>query len=111
MIKLTEKAVAHFKQIAIEQNQELTGVYLRVGMVGGGCSGMTWKLDLDEIYDEKKDILEEQDGVRIVVDNRSALYVDGTTVDYYDDGLMKRGFVCTNPAVKHTCGCGSSVSF
>lgn len=110
-VSLTEKAVTEVKKIMTEQGMSYDKVYFRVAMRGGGCSGMTWKLDLDEVYDEKKDVLEEQDGIKIVIDSRSALYVTGTTVDFYDDGLMKRGFVCTSPAVKHTCGCGSSVSF
>jgi iron-sulfur cluster assembly protein len=111
MIKLTEKAVAEVKRIVAEQEQTLDKVYLRVGVKGGGCSGWSWVLNLDEVYSDQKDLLEEQDGVQIIVDNRSAMYVDGTAVDYYDDGLMKRGFVCTNSNVKSTCGCGSSVSF
>ncbi len=85
--------------------------YLRVGVQGGGCSGWSWSLNLDENYNKDKDILEEQDGIKIVVDNRSSLYVDGTTVDWHNDGLTKQGFLCTNPAVKSTCGCGSSFSF
>lgn len=110
MIQLTEKAAAEVKKIIAEQELDPGQAYLRVAMRGGGCSGMTWVLNLDE-YDEAKDTLEEINGVKVVIDNRSALYVDGTTVDWHDDGLLKRGFVCSNPKIKHTCGCGSSVQF
>lgn len=107
-ITLTEKAVKEVKRFIAEQNGE--GISLRVGVRGGGCSGFQWKLELDpEPPRDGKDVFFEQDGIRIIVDNRSALYVDGTTVDYLND-LNRRGFSCTNERVKTTCGCGSSFS-
>jgi len=109
-VKLTEKAVTEVKQIMAEQQMEGGNYFLRVGVRGGGCSGFSWCLSIDEDFNAEKDILIVQDGIKIISDNRSALYMDGTVVDYFTDGLLKRGFVFSNPSVKSTCGCGSSFS-
>jgi len=81
-----------------------------VKVVGGGCAGFSTKLDLVSEYDSEKDLLEELEGVKVVVDKRSALYLEGAKVDYYSD-LNKRGFIVNVPGTKTTCGCGSSFSF
>jgi iron-sulfur cluster assembly protein len=107
-IVLTEKAASEVRRIAAEQAAATT-LYLRVRVVGGGCSGFQHKLDLDETVNEKLDDVFEMNGVNIVVDKRSALYLDGVTVDFHDD-LNKRGFSVSNPSAKTTCGCGSSFS-
>ncbi len=106
MIVLTETAAAEVKRIMSEEGVE--NVVLRLAIKGNGCSGFTWKLELDPETTERDQVF-EQHGVRIAVDNRSAMYAEGTTVDFYND-LNKRGFVCSNPSVKSTCGCGSSFS-
>tara|TARA_R110001583_G_scaffold153846_2_gene305542 strand:+ start:479 stop:796 length:318 start_codon:yes stop_codon:yes gene_type:complete len=102
-IILTENAAEEVKR-AMEDSS-----YLRVGVRGGGCSGFEYDLQIDMTYDEKKDSLSEQHGVSIVVDKKSALYLDGTTLDYYSD-ISKRGFVFENPNAVKSCGCGSSFS-
>lgn len=107
MITLTGKAVKQIKQIIADMNN--TQEYLRIGVKGGGCSGYQYSLALDEKYDEKKDTLIEQDGVKIVVDKRSALYLGGASVDFHDE-VMKKGFVFSNPNATGKCGCGSSFS-
>lgn len=107
-VNLTEKAASEVRRIASEQ-ASTTPLYLRVRVVGGGCSGFQHKLDLDETVNEKLDELFEAHGVKIVVDKRSLLYLEGVTVDFHDD-LNKRGFSVTNPHAKTTCGCGSSFS-
>jgi iron-sulfur cluster assembly protein len=109
MITVTEKAISEIKRIIQEQNLEQDKVALRVRVLGGGCSGFQTKLDLDEVFDENKDNLFETDGVRVAVDKRSALYLEGASVDFHD-ALDKRGFVVSNPNAKTTCGCGSSFS-
>ena len=76
-------------------------------MVGGGCSGFSYDLRFDDKFDDKLDSKYEYHGVTVVVDKKSALYLDGTTVDYYE-GLEKRGFTFDNPNAVKTCGCGSS---
>ena len=107
-ITLTEKAASEVRRIAADQAAN-TPLYLRVRVVGGGCSGFQHKLDLDETVNEKLDEIFELHGVNIVIDKRSMLYLDGVTVDFHDD-LNKRGFSVTNPSAKTTCGCGSSFS-
>ena len=107
-ISLTEKAASEVRRIAADQAANAP-LYLRVRVVGGGCSGFQHKLDLDETVNEKLDELFELHGVNIVIDKRSMLYLDGVTVDFHDD-LNKRGFSVSNPSAKTTCGCGSSFS-
>jgi iron-sulfur cluster assembly accessory protein len=108
---VTEKAAAEVRRIAAEQ--QAAGVaeklYLRMRVVGGGCSGFQHKLDLDPTINPKLDEVFEFHGVEVVIDKRSLLYLGGVTVDFHDD-LNKRGFSITNPQAKGTCGCGSSFS-
>ncbi len=108
-LKVTEKAIAELRHILADQNFSLETTYARLAVQGGGCSGFQHRFLIDENYNEKTDIVVEFDGVKFVIDRRSALYLEGTTVDFHDD-LNKRGFKFTNPAVKTTCGCGSSFS-
>jgi iron-sulfur cluster assembly protein len=111
-ITVTEKAASEVKRIITEQKD--TGsfpekVYLRLRVVGGGCSGFQHKLDLDPQVNEKLDEVFEFHGVPVVVDKRSLMYLTDVTVDFHDD-LNKRGFSINNPSAKSTCGCGSSFS-
>jgi iron-sulfur cluster assembly protein len=108
-VTLTEGAVREIKRIMAEQNTPPDKVYVRAGVRGGGCSGFTWVFNLDEEYNEKTDTVEEQDGLRLVIDKRSAMYLAGTTIDFLE-ALDKRGFKFDNPAITHKCGCGSSFS-
>ena len=105
-IVLTEKAAVEVKRIIEDQKLE-DGVVLRVGVTGGGCSGFSYALGFDKAFDEKVDSQLEFHGVPVVVDKKSALYLDGTTVDFYD-GIEKRGFTFDNPNAVKSCGCGSS---
>lgn len=107
-IKLSEKAASEVKRIMEDQKCETTTV-LRVGVAGGGCSGFSYSLGFDTNFDEKADSKYDCFGVTVVVDKKSALYLDGTTVDFYD-GLEKRGFTFDNPNAVKSCGCGSSFS-
>ena len=105
-IKLSERAATEVKKVIEEQNQS-EQTLLRVRVVGGGCSGFSYDLRFDTEFDEKMDSKYEHHGVTVVVDKKSALYLDGTTVDYYE-GLDKRGFTFDNPNAVKSCGCGSS---
>jgi iron-sulfur cluster assembly accessory protein len=105
-IILSERAASEVKKVLQEQNQA-EPTLLRVRVVGGGCSGFSYDLRFDNQFDEKLDSKYEYHGVTVVVDKKSALYLDGTTVDYYE-GLEKRGFTFDNPNAVKTCGCGSS---
>ena len=80
---------------------------LRVKVVGGGCSGLQSKMDLDLPKDGDK--IFERDGARVVIDRKSFLYLNGTELDFAD-GLMATGFTLHNPNVKKSCGCGASFS-
>jgi len=105
-LALTETAVKQVKHLMEEQN--LQNVYLRMGVKGGGCSGLSYSLEFDnEIgpYDKEFDI----DGVRVVCDKKSYLYLNGTTLDYVMQGLTG-GFTFLNPQAKSSCGCGTSFS-
>jgi iron-sulfur cluster assembly accessory protein len=107
-ITVTEKAASEVKRIVAEQASE-EKLYLRLRVVGGGCSGFQHKLDLDPQVNEKLDDTLVVNGVDVVVDKRSMLYLDGVVVDFHDD-LNKRGFSVSNANAKSTCGCGSSFS-
>lgn len=107
-IKLTEAAAVEIKRVMEEQNREELK-YVRVGVVGGGCSGFQYAFNFTSDYDTTDDFLQEQHGVGVVVDKKSDLFLDGTTIDFYS-GLDKRGFQFDNPNAVKSCGCGSSFS-
>ena len=109
-INITEKAAEEVKRIVADQKSSgAEALYLRMRVVGGGCSGFQHKLDLDPQVNDKLDVILNVHGVEVVVDKRSLLYLEGVTVDFHND-LNKRGFSVTNPSAKSTCGCGSSFS-
>ena len=111
-IVLTEKAAGEVKRIITEQKQAENApdkIYLRMRVVGGGCSGFQHKLDLDPLINEKLDDISEIHGVPVAIDKRSLMYLEGVTVDFHDD-INRRGFSISNPSAKTTCGCGSSFS-
>src|SRR3954447_637921 len=111
-ITVTEKAASEVKRIIGEQQQSgemPEKIFLRLRVVGGGCSGFQHKLDLDPQVNEKLDDVFEIEGVPVVVDRRSARSLGGVVVDFHDD-LNKRGFSVENSNAKSKCGCGSSFS-
>lgn len=107
-VKLSERASQEVKRI-IEEQKLPEETVLRVGVAGGGCSGFQYNLGFDTAFDETNDQVEDSHGIKVVVDKKSVLYLDGTVVDFYD-GLEKRGFVFQNPNADRGCGCGSSFS-
>jgi iron-sulfur cluster assembly protein len=108
MIDMTEKAVLEIKRIQ-EKDPTAAGSRLRIKVVGGGCSGMSYKLGFDQEPVAANDKVFEKDGVQVVCDPKSILYLSGTILDF-TDGLNGTGFVFNNPNAKRTCGCGSSFS-
>ena len=108
MIDVTEKAVTEIKRIQ-EKDTTASGQMLRVMVVGGGCSGMSYKLGFDNQLATATDKIFEKDGVKIIIDPKSYLFLSGTILDF-SDGLNGTGFVFNNPNAKRTCGCGSSFS-
>ncbi len=105
-ILLTESAAQQVRKFK-EENSFNGETFLRIGVAGGGCSGFSYTLAFDDTFDEAKDSKYEQHGVEVVVDKKSALYLDGTTVDWYHT-LEKQGFTFENPNAVKSCGCGSS---
>ena len=103
VISLSEGAAQKIKQLVADKGE---GAGLRVGVQGGGCSGLTYAMRLDTEARNRDKVFEEN-GARIFVDAKSYLYLHNTTLDYLED-LMKQGFVFQNPQATRSCGCGSS---
>jgi len=108
MIKVSDKAKAKAIELMIEEGLNPTKDFIRVGVKSGGCSGLEYILNFDN---EKRDLdqIFEDNGVRIIVDKKSFLYLVGTTLEY-SGGLNGKGFVFNNPNANRTCGCGESFS-
>ena len=107
-VTITEKAAGEIKRVISEQKMP-EGTLLRVAVAGGGCSGFSYRLGFEANSDAQADHVTDQHGIQVAVDKKSYLYLDGTTVDFYD-GLEKRGFTFDNPNAVKSCGCGSSFS-
>jgi len=106
-VAMSEAATKQVKQLKAQQNLPDT-VFLRMGVRGGGCSGMSYVLEFDsEKGPHDKEF--ELDDVKVVVDKKSYLYLNGTTLDYVTQGLTG-GFTFVNPNAKSSCGCGTSFS-
>ncbi len=106
-VAITEKAAGKIKYFAAKDG--LTeNVGLRVAVKGGGCSGMTYDLDITD-QELETDKVVEQYGVKVMVDKKSYIFLVGTELDF-SDGLNGKGFVFTNPNAKKSCGCGTSFS-
>jgi len=106
MIHLTEKAAAHIRALLTKEGVSPETGGLRVGVQGGGCSGLSYAMRLDSQARERDKVFEEF-GARIFVDPKSYLYLANTTLDYVEE-LIRQGFVFHNPQATKSCGCGSS---
>ena len=104
LVKLTEQAGARLASLLRKQGREQGA--LRVAVIGGGCSGLQYKMDLVD-GPANRDIMVESQSVRVVVDPKSALFVSGSVLDFSDD-LQKGGFKVTNPNAVAHCSCGES---
>ncbi|MFN0051759.1 MAG: HesB/IscA family protein [Planctomycetales bacterium] len=107
-VTLTPQAANEIKRVISEQKMPADTV-LRIGVVGGGCSGFQYSLGFDNACDELKDTVMVQHDIKIAVDRKSELFLDGTELGFHD-GLEKRGFTFNNPNAVKSCGCGSSFS-
>lgn len=106
MIKVTDFAKKKAVELMEEENK--SGYFIRVGVTGGGCSGLMYQLKFDnQINADDKEF--EDNGIKIVVDKKSVLYLVGTILDF-SGGLNGKGFIFTNPNAARTCGCGESFS-
>jgi iron-sulfur cluster assembly protein len=106
LIKVTEPASTKLNSLLTRQGRPQGA--LRVAVIGGGCSGLQYKMDLVD-GPANRDIIVESTGVRVVIDPKSALFVSGSLLDYSDD-LQKGGFKVTNPNAVAHCSCGESFS-
>ena len=109
MITVSEKALNHIIELMIEFNITPDSHHLRVGVKGGGCSGLSYVMDFDDNVDVTDEIVEVDGGLKVVIDRKSVLYLFGTELDY-SDGLNGKGFQWENPNSSRTCGCGESFS-
>jgi|APLak6261663012_1056037.scaffolds.fasta_scaffold01146_3 iron-sulfur cluster assembly protein len=105
IVVITEKAAEEIKRTL--EKDENKGMLVRLGIQGGGCSGLSYKLSYDT--PKEKDHQIEMHGVSVLVDRKSAIYLKGMTLDF-NDSLNGRGFVFKNPNATNTCGCGESFS-
>ncbi len=105
-LRITERAIAKIRDTATREGVDLDKVTLRVAVVPGGCSGLTYDLGWDTTIREADESL-ELEGIKIVMDLQSRLYVDGSELDF-SDGLDGRGFHFSNPNAVRTCACGES---
>ncbi len=103
-IEITEGAAAKIRELVAQADTPVAG--LRVKVIGGGCSGLQYKMDLDSERSGDKVFGEE---AKVIVDRKSFLYLNGTELDF-SDGLLDAGFKLRNPNAKKTCGCGASFS-
>jgi iron-sulfur cluster assembly protein len=104
-VNLTDQGAVKVREFLISQGLDESSAGLRVGVRGGGCSGFQYQLAFDE--QREGDAIFEHSGLRLLVDNQSLPYVDGSTIDYVDS-LQGAGFQVNNPNVVAACGCGSS---
>ncbi len=107
MITISEQALSHLLDIMESEGISTNTHYLRVGVKGGGCSGLSYVMDFDDTKTEHDDEFNVDGGLRVIVDKKSLLYLYGTTLNY-SDGLNGKGFQWENPSASRTCGCGES---
>jgi len=107
MITVSENALSHL--VSLMQKEGLTSDthFLRVGVKGGGCSGLSYVMDFDTNLDATDEVINLSNGLRVVIDRKSILYLFGTELNY-SDGLNGKGFEWVNPNASRTCGCGES---
>ena len=107
MITVSNAAKEHAIQLIKDENKPLD-TFIRVGVDGGGCSGLMYNLEFDNVMKEGDKEFEDN-GIKVVVDRKSFLYLVGTELDY-TGGLNGKGFTFKNPNASRTCGCGESFS-
>jgi len=104
LVTVTEKALAKVKELLVNEED---GKGLRLGVKGGGCSGFSYSVTFD--FEKERDNIIEYDGVRVLLDPKSTIYLKGIQLDH-EGGLEGKGFVFKNPNASNTCGCGESFS-
>ncbi len=108
MIQVSETAKKQVVNLMTGEGYDAATDYVRVGVKSGGCSGLSYELKFDDKMDASDKVFEDN-GVRIIVDKKSFLYLVGTVLEF-SGGLNGKGFVFNNPNAQRTCGCGESFS-
>jgi iron-sulfur cluster assembly protein len=107
MITVSQKALEHIIELMMESGITPYSHHLRVGVKGGGCSGLSYVMDFDTTIESTDESVETDGGLKVVIDRKSVLYLYGTELNY-SDGLNGKGFQWVNPNASRTCGCGES---
>ena len=108
MVTMTELAAKKVSELRLEEGKPEWG--LRIRVVGGGCSGMSYELGWEDQPETQDDVIEDK-GIRVYIDKMSAQYLAGSEIDFVDNNMMGAGFAIKNPNVKSSCGCGQSHRF
>jgi iron-sulfur cluster insertion protein len=108
MLTMTETAAKKISELRVEEGKPEWG--LRIRIVGGGCSGMSYELGWEDAQQQDDDVVEAH-GIKVYVDKHSAPYLSGSEIDYVDNSMLGAGFAIKNPNVKSSCGCGQSHRF
>ncbi|GAB4455014.1 MAG: iron-sulfur cluster assembly accessory protein [Armatimonadaceae bacterium] len=106
VVALTPTAIRQIKRLQEKQGKQ--DWYLRLGVRGGGCSGLSYVIDMEKEPDTEFDLVYDVEDLKIVIDRKSALYLKGTTLNYDIRNLMEGGFIFENPNAVRSCGCGTS---
>ena len=108
MIKVTEQAKQEVSKLMLADGYDSETDFIRVGVKSGGCSGLSYDLKFDKKASQTDKVFQDN-GIKIIVDDKSFLYLIGTTLEF-SGGLNGKGFVFNNPNANRTCGCGESFS-
>ncbi len=108
MIKVSQEAKVKLASLMAEEGFDAEKDYVRVGVKSGGCSGLSYDLNFDQAQVEEDKVFQDN-GIQLIVDKKSFLYLLGTTLEY-SGGLNGKGFIFNNPNAQRTCGCGESFS-
>jgi iron-sulfur cluster insertion protein len=109
MVTMTEMAAKKVSDLRLEEGKPEWG--LRIRVVGGGCSGMSYELGWEDQETAGDNIIEAGQGIKVYIDPQSATYLAGSEIDYVDNQMLGAGFAIKNPNVKSSCGCGQSHRF
>lgn len=107
MITINESALKHLKDLIKEEGIDTQTHFLRVGVKGGGCSGLSYVMDFDDNKTDMDEVVEVDEELKVVIDKKSVLYLFGTELQF-SSGLNGKGFQWVNPNASRECGCGAS---